>query len=414
MSTKNVVVVGAGIAGVSAGIWLLRAGHAVTMIDKGAPGQGTSFGNAGILASCAMLPVTGPGMISKGPGYLLDKNFPLFMRWSYLPKLLPWLTRFMSHANDADTRRIAAGLATVVTDTVAQHQDLSGNTIAAKYVQPSPYCYAYSDRAAFDADAYLWSIRQEHGIEVELIEGAAAVQEVEPFLGDSIGLLVQMQDHGFVLNPGAYVATLAEVFVAMGGKLVQEEVRDFDLSSGRVSAVLTTQAQYDCDTAVIASGVWSKPLMQKLGLNIPLEAERGYHVLYKNPSSKPRQPIMMAAGKFVATPMEIGLRCAGIVEFGGIEAPASKAPLDLLRKNVKTYFPDLECEQEEEWLGFRPSASDSLPLIGEVGSTGVYAAFGHQHIGLTAGPKTGRLVAEMISGQPLSADVKAYDPQRFA
>ena len=413
MSSKKVVVVGAGIAGVSAGIWLLRSGHSVTLIDKGEPGQGASFGNAGLLASCSMLPVTGPGLITKGPGYLLDKNFPLYVRWSYMPKLLPWLARYMSHANDADTRRIAKGIAGVTTDSVAQHQDLAGNTKAAKYIQHSTYSYAYADRKAFDADKYLWDIRREHGFDPELIEGSA-VQELEPFLGDSIGLLAQMQDHAFVLNPGDYVGTLAQVFVAMGGKLVQEQVLDFDLSGGRVSSVQTAQAQYDCDAAVIASGVWSKPLMQKIGLNVPLEAERGYHILFKGPNSKPKQPLMMAAGKFVATPMEMGLRCAGIVEFGGIDAPASKAPLDLLRKSVKRYFPDLEAEEEEEWLGFRPATTDSLPVIGEVANTGVYAAFGHHHIGLTGGPKTGRLIAEMISGQPLSLDVSPYDPGRFA
>lgn len=412
MSAKKVVVVGAGIAGVSAGIWLLRAGHSVTLIDKGDPGQGASFGNAGILACCSMLPVTGPGLISKGPGYLLDKNFPLFVRWSYMPKLAPWLARYMSHANDADTRRIAAGIAGVVTDSVDQHQDLSGNTIAAKYVKHSNYSYAYADRKAFEADKYLWDIRRHHGFDPEIIEGAA-VQEVEPFLGDSIGLLAQMTQHGFVLDPGSYVATLAQVFVDMGGTLAKEEVVDFDLSGGRVSSVQTTQSQYACDAAVVASGVWSKPLMKKLGLNVPLEAERGYHVIFKNPNGKPKQPLMMAAGKFVATPMNMGLRCAGIVEFGGTEAPASKEPLELLRKSVKTYFPELEAEEEEEWLGFRPATTDSLPVIGEVGSTGVYAAFGHHHIGLTAGPKTGRLVAEMIDGQPLSLDVEPYNPGRF-
>lgn len=412
MSSKKVVVVGAGIVGVSAAIWLQRAGHRVTLIDKGLPGQATSFGNAGILASCAMVPVTGPGLLTKAPGMLLDKDFPLFMRWSYLPKLLPWLVRYMSNANDADTQRIAKGIAGVVTDSVQQHQELAGNTAADAYIKTTHYAYAYKDRAAFDADAYAWAIRREHGFVPELIEGAA-VQEVEPFLNDSVGLLAQMDDHGFILNPGAYVASLAQVFVDMGGQLVQEEVRDFNLSAGRITSVQSSESQYDCDAAVLATGVWAKPLLQKLGINVPLEAERGYHILYKNPNSKPKQPVMMASGKFVATPMEMGLRCAGIVELGGTQAGPSKQPLDLLRKSVKTYFPDLRAEDEEQWLGFRPAPSDSLPLIGEVASSGVYTAFGHHHIGLTGGPKTGRLVAEMISGQALSTDVTPYQPERF-
>ena len=412
MSSKKIVVVGAGIVGVSAAIWLKRAGHSVTLIDKGEPGQGASFGNAGLLASCAMVPVTGPGLLTKAPGMLLDKNYPLFMRWSYLPKILPWLLRYMSNANDSDTQRIASGIAGVVTDSVQQHHELSGNTAANAFVQPSNYSYAYSNRAAFDADSYSWDIRRKHGFIPELIEGAA-VQEVEPFLNDSVGLLAQMTDHGFVLNPGGYVAALAQVFVEMGGQLVQEQVSDFKLVGSKVTAVQTTEGQYDCDAAVLAAGIWAKPLLQKLGISVPLEAERGYHILFKEPNSKPKQPIMMAEGKFVATPMHMGLRCAGIVELGGIDAGPSKQPLEFLRKSVKTYFPEFRAEDEEEWLGFRPAPSDSLPLIGQVGSSGVYTAFGHHHIGLTAGPKTGRLVAEMISGQALSADVDAYRPERF-
>lgn len=413
MQNKRVVVVGAGIVGVSAAIWLRRAGCEVTLIDKGEPGKGASFGNAGILAACSMMPVTTPGLISKGPGYLLDKNFPLYLRWSYLPKLAPWLARYLSHANDADTRRIANGIAGVVTDTVEQHQELAGNTDAERFIQHSNYSYAYADRAAFEADAYTWNIRRSHGFDPELIEGDA-VREVEPFLGDSIRLLAQMGDHGFVLDPGGYVASLAQVFVDMGGTLMQEQVEDFELRGGRVAAVRTAGSQIDCDAAVVTSGVWSKPLLQKVGLKVPLEAERGYHIVFKNPSDKPRQPLMMAAGKFVATPMSVGLRCAGIVEFGGVDAPPSEAPLALLRKSVKTYFPQLQAESEEEWLGFRPATTDSLPVVGEVANTGVYAAFGHHHIGLTGGPKTGRLIAQLIGGEPLSEDISAYDPARFA
>ncbi len=412
MDKKKIVVIGAGMVGVSTAIWLTRAGHSVTLIDKGVPGQGASFGNAGVLASVGVLPVTYPGLIPKGPGLLFDKNFPLFLRWSYLPKLAPWLARYLSHANDADTRRIAGGLVGVIGDSVQQHLELSGNTAAASFVQTGSYSFAYANRAAFDADAYTWGIRAEHGFVPNLIEGPA-VQEAEPILGPSITLLAEMKQHGFVLNPGGYVAALAEVFAGMGGTVVQDEVRDFDLSSGRISAVMTENEQYNCDAAVLATGVWSKPLMQKLGLNVPLEAERGYHVLYKKPSQKPNQPIMVTSGKFVATPMQMGVRCAGVVEFGGLEAKASKAPLALLRKTVKSCFPSMQAESEEEWLGFRPAPSDSLPLIGEVGSTGVYAAFGHHHVGLTGGPKTGRLIAEMIDGQSLSIDATPYAPDRF-
>ena len=246
-----------------------------------------------------------------------------------------------------------------------------------------------------------------------LIEGAD-VHEFEPALASNVNLLASFKsDHGFIHEPGGYVADLTKLLVEMGGTFVQADVRDFDLSGGKISAVDTDQGRFECDQAVLATGVWSKPLMAKLGINVPIESERGYHIVYKNPENGPKSPIMVAAGKFVATPMAQGLRCAGIVEFGGLEAEASKAPLALMRKKVKESFPNLIAESEEEWLGHRPAPSDSLPLIGEVGATGVYAAFGHHHIGLTGGPKTGRMVADMISGNLSNNDLSPYSPQRF-
>ncbi|MEC9311382.1 MAG: FAD-binding oxidoreductase [Pseudomonadota bacterium] len=413
MSAPQTIVIGAGIVGAATAIWLRRAGHEVTLIDKGEPGMGASYGNGCILASCAIVPVTTPGLLPKGPKYLMDPNFPLFMRWSYAPKLVPWLVKYLSHANDGDTRRIAKGLTHVIGDSVEQHQALTHGTPAAKWVQDSDYCFAYENRAAFDADKYVWDLRREAGFVPELIEGAE-VQEREPILAPEMKLLAVMKNHGFILNPGKYVQDLVKLLQEMGGRFVQAEVKDFDLSGGRISAVDTDKGRFECREAVLATGVWSKPLMQKLGLNVPLEAERGYHIVFKGPSQTPNNPMMLASGKFVATAMDQGLRCAGVVEFGGLSEEKSKAPLALLRRKVKECFPQMVAESEEEWLGYRPAPSDSLPLIGEVGSTGVYAAFGHHHVGLTGGAKTGRMVADMIAGQPSNIDLRPYEPDRFA
>ncbi|WP_136660127.1 FAD-binding oxidoreductase [Nitratireductor sp. XY-223] len=409
---KHIVVVGAGIVGVSAAIWLTRAGAKVTLIDKNAPGQGTSFGNAGVLASCSVVPVTAPGLVLKGPKLLLDPGFPLFMRWSYLPKLAPWLLRYLSHANDNDTRRISKGLTPIVADSVEQHKALSEGGGASRYMVPSDYSFAYADRAAFEADAYTWQLRRVAGFEPDILEGEA-VHEYEPAFGPAVGLLAVMRDHGYITDPGGYVAALAETFAEMGGRVVTAEVTDFDLVGGTVQAVLTDQGRFDCDHVVLSAGIWSKPLAAKLGLNVPLESERGYHIVFKEPVSAPKSPTMVAAGKFVATPMEAGLRCAGIVEFGGLDAGPSRAPLKLLRKTVEQTFPDLTYADTEEWLGHRPAPTDSLPLIGEIGQSGVYTAFGHHHIGLTGGPKTGRLVAGLITGDRPNIDLAAYNPNRF-
>ena len=413
MKTEHIIIIGAGIVGAATALWLKRAGHQVTLIDKGEPGMGASFGNGCLLASCAMVPVTTPGLISKGAKYLFDPNFPLFMRWGYTPKLLPWLMKYLSFANDADTRRIAKSLTHIVGDSVEQHQALTQGTPAAKWIKESDYNFAYKDRAAFEADAYVWELRREAGFIPEIIEGPA-VQEHEPILGKNTSLLAVNKNHGFILNPANYVKDLVKLLVEMGGTFIQAEVKDFDLSGGQVSAVDTDKGRFACDKAVISAGIWSKPLMKKLGLKVPMEAERGYHILFKSPNITPRFPMMVAAGKFVATPMDQGLRCAGVVEFGGLEETPSKAPLALLRRTVAETFPQMQAAEEEEWLGFRPAPTDSLPLIGELGSSGVYTAFGHQHIGLTGGAKTGRMVASLISGQPMNLDMRPFQPDRFA
>ena len=409
---QHIVVVGAGIVGVSAAIWLARAGRNVTLLDRLAPGEGTSHGNAGILAACAMVPVTVPGLISKAPGYLLDKNFPLFMRWSYLPRLAPWLKQYLGYANDTDTPRIAEGLTTIVADSVEQHQALAGNTAADSWLVPSDYQFAYLSKESFEADSYVWDLRRRAGFIPELVTGPA-VHEKEPLLGSDINLLAVCKDHGYVRSPGQYVKTLADVFKGLGGNIRQAEVVDFEHIDGKVSAVHTSGGTIECTELVLATGVWSAELGRKLGVNIPLESERGYHVIFKNPSAMVNSPTMVTTGKFVATPMHDGMRCAGIVELGGLDAGPSQAPLELLMNQVKKTFPDLTYSDTQKWLGHRPAPADSLPFIGEIGSSGVYMALGHHHIGLTGGPKTGRMISDLITGDSFEDNIAPFNPMRF-
>jgi D-amino-acid dehydrogenase len=408
----HTVVMGAGINGVSAAIWLARAGRRVTLVDRQAPGEGTSHGNAGVLASCSVVPVTTPGLLGKAPGMLMNPDSPLFLRWSYLPWLAPWLMKYLSYANDSDARRIAAELTFIIGDSVQQHQDLAGNTQADQWLVPSDYQFAYRSREAMEEDAYVWSLRRENGFEPEILEGHA-VREKEPALGPEINLLAVMKHHGHITGPGRYVKALAEVFQSLGGTIMRAEVRDIELVGDRISTVVTDQGALICDSAVLATGVWSGPLGKKLGLKVPMESERGYHVIFKEPSQSLSAPTMIATGKFVATPMRDGLRCAGILEFGGLDAGPSKAPIELLMRHVKRALPEMTYTDTVEWLGHRPAPVDSLPFIGQVRQTGVYTAFGHHHIGLTGGAKTGRLIADLITGDQDIARLAAFRPERF-
>ncbi len=410
---KKIIVVGAGIAGVSTALWLQRYGqNNVTLIDRGEPGEGTSFGNAGVLASCSITPVTTPKMIPKIPWYLLNPEFPLYVIWQKLPYLTPFLIRYLLNANDKDTRKISRGLTQIVTDSVAQHKELAQGTKAEQWLQDSKYIFAYQSRKSFENDSYVWSLRTEAGFVPEIVEGED-IKEILPETGSNINFLAVMESHGFILNPGQYVKDLATTFKEQGGKFVKAQVKDFRMEDGKISSVETDQGSFDSTALVITAGIWSKELMAKLGVKVPMESERGYHILFRSPSIVPPCPVMVASAKFVMTPMAIGLRCAGVLEFGGLTAPPSKKPLEVIKANIQTTYPHLEWEGTEEWLGHRPAPCDSLPFIGELGKSGIFTGFGHHHIGLTSGPKTGRILAEIIVNNQFIVDITPYYPRRY-
>lgn len=416
---RHAVVVGAGIVGVSTAIWLLRGGHAVTLVDETPERGRASFGNAGVLAASSIVPVTVPGLVGKAPGMVLDPRSPLFLRWAYLPRLLPWLVRYLAHCNEADVSRIARGLAPLTRDTVEQHRALADGTDAARWLEASGYLYVYPDRAAFEADAFAWRLRREAGFRWDELD-AEALHAFDPNLGPAIGLGIRMEGHGFVLDPGAYLAALRSHALSLGARHETARVEDVRVGpDGAFEAVVASGREIAGDACVIATGAWSKGLTATLGLAVPLETERGYHVMLRGASVRPRCPTSVTAGKFVATPMKDGVRCAGIVEFAGLDAPPDRRPIDLVLSRLKEAYPGMTFEGCDEWMGHRPAPSDSLPLIGPLpGRAGIFLAYGHHHVGLTSGPKTGRILAAMIEGrdpgQDLGLDVSPYAPARFS
>lgn len=237
----------------------------------------------------------------------------------------------------------------------------------------------------------------------------------DPALKGRFGYGVLCQDHGLISDPGAYVAVLAEHFQSEGGEVLTGEVVDFETQDKRVIAVNTDQGRIAADQILITTGAWSTPFAKQFGVQVPLESERGYHIEFLDPSITLKSPIMVSAGKFVVSSMEGRLRCAGVVEFGGLDAGPSKPPFDLLRRQAAQLFPDLTYSDTLEWMGHRPATPDSVPVIGQAPrAENVYLGYGHQHIGLTGGPKTGRWLAQMITGQPVNTDLSAFSPARQA
>ena len=214
--TYSIIVVGAGMVGVSTAIWMQRAGHRVTLIDRLGPAGGTSYGNAGILASGSVVPVTTPGLLGKAPRMLLDPNQPLFLKWGYLPKLMPWLVKYLRHANHADTNRIAEALTPIIGDSLADHQALAAGTGAEHWITPADYAYIYKDRNAFNKDALTWQIRKRLGFGWDEYEHEG-VSAYEPAVAGKARFIAAMNNHGFIKSPGDYIKDLTQYFQQQGG-----------------------------------------------------------------------------------------------------------------------------------------------------------------------------------------------------
>jgi D-amino-acid dehydrogenase len=413
MMPRQVVVIGAGIVGVSAALWLQRSGCSVILVDKAGPGEGASFGNGGVLASCAVAPVTGPALPLSIPGMLLERDSPLFVNWRYLPKAAPWLLRYLRTCSAAETRRIAAALLPIIGNSLEEHQALARGTAAERWLHASDYTYAYRDRSAYAAESFTWEIRRELGFVGEEL-GPEALRQAEPLLGPAFRFGIRFRNHGYVSDPGRYVKALADAVERGGGRTVKAEVTGILLEGGRAAGVIAGGDRMAADSVVLAAGAWSGALARRLGVVVPLESERGYHLELVEPSAMPRGPVMIAAGKFVVTPMEGRIRLAGLLEFGGLAAPPNPRAYAHLERLAKAAMPQLTWRETRAWMGHRPAPADSIPVIGPVpGAEGVFMGFGHHHVGLTGGPKTGRILADLIAGRHPNIDLAPYRPDRF-
>jgi D-amino-acid dehydrogenase len=412
----EVTVIGAGIVGIACAINLQRLGYTVTVIDReGAAGEGCSFGNAGMMAPCALVPVNIPGLLWKAPKMLLDPLAPLFLRWRYLPRMLPWLVSYLYNSRATKVEQVCDALAPLVSGALEEHQRLAAGTGAESWIQPSPYLYLYTDRAAMMADDYAWSLRRARGIKSRVLEGAA-LHEFEPAISDDYQCaLILEEGHGYARDPSQLVKALTEGFLRDGGRFHQGEVSDVQRSDTRIEALCVDGDYLPVERLVVAAGAWSGKLAAQLGDSVPLEAERGYHITVKNPGVMPQYPIMYTAGKLVATPMSSGLRFAGLVEFGGLESEPDYRCARTLITHARRLFPEIDPSDFSEWMGHRPALPDSLPVIGPASAmTNAWYAFGHQHIGMMSGPKTGRALAELIAGQTPDIDLSPYSVHRFS
>jgi D-amino-acid dehydrogenase len=412
-SPLRTAVIGAGIVGVCCALYLRRDGHDVTLIESDAPGAGASRGNAGALSPGSCVPLSMPGTIRKVPGWLLDPDGPLVVRPRYFPLALPWLIRFMLAGRKSRIEPLADALRALHMRTFDCYAPLLESAGVEALVHRSGTLVVYESEAAFAAAAREWEMRRVRGVAFEPVAGDGLRQSV-PALSDRYRYGVLLPEHGFVADPHRLTRALAEHFVAAGGCLVRAKAAGLRFADGRLAAVATDAGEVAADRAVIAAGAWSGPLARAAGLRVPLESQRGYHVTLPAPGIALRLPVTDAAAKVYATPMEGGLRVAGTVEFAGLSAPPDWARARRLVALAKRIFPAVRAEGFTEWMGHRPSLPDSLPAIGPApGRPDVLCAFGHGHNGMTSGPVTGKIIADLIAGRDPGFDLRPYRPDRF-
>ena len=409
-----VTVIGAGIIGLCCARWLQRDGHDVTVIDPVAPGESCSYGNAGIISKSSVTPLAMPGIIAKVPGWLLDPLGPLAVRWRYLPRAAPWLLRLLAASRRSRVNAIAEALGALNAPSVDAYEELLGVAAFADLVRCDGVIYAYETVAALEADAEAWSMRKAHGVHFERIDGPA-LREIEPALNPDIPCAMYIPNTAHTVNPLRVVKTLAERFLGDGGTIVENRVERIDCGpQGPRILHLDGGATHPVEALVVAAGAWSHRISGPLGSKPPLEAERGYHVTIAGSGITLKRPVSLAGRGFYATSMEAGLRIAGTVEIGGLDAPPDYRRARVLLDHGRFLFPGLRDGAVSQWMGCRPSLPDSLPVIGRSPHfERLYYAFGHGHLGLTEGAITGKLIAELVAGKPTSIDIDPYRIDRF-
>ena len=417
---RHVVVIGAGAVGTISAIECLRDGHRVTVVEPGRPGgeQAASYGNAGWLSTHSVIPPSGPGTWTKVPGFLKDPLGPLAIRWRYLPKALPWLVRYLlSGWTEARVEATARALRPLLIDAPALHGKLAEEAGVGRLIERQGVMHVYPSRAAFEAEALGWRIRRRVGVSwMEL--SADEMRQREPELHARYQFGVVVEEAGRCRDPGGYVAALAEHARALGAEFIAATAEGLRLADGKPVSVTTDEGEITGDAVVIAAGARSKPLAASIGDRLPLESERGYHVMIEDAQTGPRTSLMASDAKLVVNWTDRGLRAAGQVEIAGLDAAPNWRRAEILRDHLLSMFPnlpqDLPAKAIRTWLGHRPSMPDGRPCLGySRASRDVVYAFGHGHVGLVGSARTGRVVAQLIGGREPEIPIRPLDPRRY-
>ena len=438
---EEIIIIGAGIVGLTAGLYLQRAGLNVTLLDKDGIAAGASYGNAGHFATEQVFPLADPHLLYQLPGMLLDPLGPFRIRPQYFHRALPWFMRFLVNMLPSRIKHNSQAIKAL------NHQAIAEMKEVVNFCQCEELLVLNGSLLVFESSSLAvvqqqWQHYLDAGVKVELLTGEQ-VRQLEPSLSKAICYGLFFTQVGHTPDPSALCHAIADKFMMLGGTIERAEVISINQGTGQEddnsdlsSAWLSQNARFTSNTVhlrikaeaqsqssvktagkvLLSAGAWSKPLAAQLGHSVPLETERGYHLMMPQLSMLSR-PVASFERKFIITPMAQGTRLAGTVEFGGLTAPMAPARAECLFPHGKALLPQVFAKASVsdglQWMGFRPSLPDSLPVLGNTQMANVFVSFGHQHLGLTWSAVTAKLVGQTILGNTTDIDITPYRITRF-
>jgi D-amino-acid dehydrogenase len=411
---KTALVIGGGVIGVCAAYYLARDGVTVTLVEKGDIAAGSSYGNAGLVVPSHSIPLAAPGVWWKGLRWMANPESPLYIKPRLDGELLRWLLRFRAACTERHLHRAVPLLRDLGYESRALYRELATVAGLDFGYRENGVLQVFRTEKGLAEGVHEAEVLTSAGILVRPLDAAAA-RALEPALAPSVVGAVLFADDA-QLVPDAFVTGLAHVAEKLGVQVRRStEVIGLRMARGRIVAVETTRGDLEADAIVLAAGSWSPDLVRPLGLRLPVQPAKGYSVTYRRPPAGPRIPLLLGEAKMAVTPMGDTLRFAGTLELAGLDLSINRRRVDALVRSARDYLAGADpLEVLEIWRGLRPCTPDGLPIVGRpAGLQNLLVATGHAMIGMSLGPVTGKLVAQLVSGERPSIDVAALSPDRF-
>ena len=412
---KSVGIIGSGIQGVCTGLQLIKKGIPVTIFDRQDPlsqdFKPASYGNAGHFSPYAVLQLNRPDILFDVPKMLFSSYGPLALKWNYVPKMLNWFFHYFKNCNKKSMMHTAKNMHQILSLSNDAYEEIFQEIDTKGLVEKKGIIYIWTNKNLKSRNLEI-KVRDELGIKQKLLS-QKEVLELEPNLNPvfDAGVIFEYAMHA--RDPHGILKQIFKLFLNKGGNFIQTNIKSIKQSKKDETIIRSENHEYKFEKSVIASGAFSKQFTDQLEEKIPLDTERGYHVHFKGQEKLISRPVIFLDRGFGMTPMNQGLRAVGTVELGGIKNPLSKKRIEYVTRCAKELLPQLG-SHEDEWLGFRPTLPDFLPILGpSLKNKNIIYAFGHHHLGWTLGAITGKIVSGIVAGEKTNLDLSPYSSKRF-